>query len=75
MTGGQMAPTTLIGEITVTSQSGRDPNFTGFPMHMCELLDNLKAPVFIERVSLADVKSIRKTKIAVKKSFENPKRR
>ena len=69
MTGGQMAPTTLIGEITVTSQSGRDPNFTGFPMHMCELLDNLKAPVFIERVSLADVKSIRKAKIAVKKAL------
>ncbi|MEA4957406.1 hypothetical protein SDC9_08514 [bioreactor metagenome] len=70
MTGGQMAPTTLVGEVTVTSQTGRDPEFTGYPMHMCELLDNLKAPVFIERVSLADVKSIRKAKIAVKKALK-----
>lgn len=70
MTGGQMAPTTLIGEVTVTSQTGRDPNFTGYPIHMCELLDNLQAPVFIERVSLADVKSIRKAKITIKKALK-----
>lgn len=70
MTGGQMAPTTLIGEVTITSQTGRDPNYTGYPMHMCELLDNLEAPVFIERVSLGDVKSIRKAKIAVKKALK-----
>jgi 2-oxoisovalerate ferredoxin oxidoreductase beta subunit len=69
MTGGQMAPTTLIGEVTLTSQNGRDPSSTGYPIHMCELLDNLEAPVFIERVSLADVKSIRKAKIAVKKAL------
>ena len=70
MTGGQMAPTTLIGEVTVTSQTGRDPNYTGYPMHMCELLDNLEAPVFIERVSLSDVKQIRKAKIAFKKALK-----
>jgi 2-oxoisovalerate ferredoxin oxidoreductase beta subunit len=70
MTGGQMAPTTLVGEVTITSQTGRDPNFTGYPMHMCELLDNLQAPIFIERVSLADVKSIRKAKIAIKKALK-----
>ncbi|MBZ9571303.1 2-oxoacid:acceptor oxidoreductase family protein [Methanobrevibacter sp. TMH8] len=70
MTGGQMAPTTLIGEVTITSQTGRDPNYTGYPMHMCELLDNLDAPVFIERVSLADAKSIRKAKISVKKALK-----
>lgn len=70
MTGGQMAPTTLIGEVTITSQTGRDPNYTGYPMHMCELLDNLDAPVFIERVSLADAKSIRKAKIAIKKALK-----
>ncbi|KZX16314.1 2-oxoglutarate oxidoreductase subunit KorB [Methanobrevibacter cuticularis] len=69
MTGGQMAPTTLIGEITITSQSGRDPNYAGYPMHMCELLDNLESPVFIERVSLANSKSIRKAKIAIKKAL------
>lgn len=70
MTGGQMAPTTLIGEKTVTCQNGRDPSFTGYPLHMCELLNNLKAPVFIERVSLSDPSHIRKAKRAVKKALE-----
>lgn len=69
MTGGQMAPTTLVGERTVTCQNGRDPNYAGYPLHMCELIDNLKAPVFIERVSLANPKLIRKAKIAVKKAL------
>ncbi|MCQ2977077.1 MAG: 2-oxoacid:acceptor oxidoreductase family protein [archaeon] len=69
MTGGQMAPTTLVGEKTVTCQNGRDPNYAGYPLHMCELLDNLEAPVFIERVSLANPISIRKAKIAVKKAL------
>lgn len=70
MTGGQMAPTTLVGEVTVTCPTGRDPRYAGYPLHMCELINNLKAPVFIERVSLADVKSIRKAKRAVKKALE-----
>lgn len=70
MTGGQMAPTTLIGEVTVTCPEGRDPRFTGYPMHMCELIDNLNAPVYIERVSLSDVSHIRKAKIAVKKALK-----
>lgn len=69
MTGGQMAPTTLIGEKTKTCQEGRDANNTGYPMHMCELLDNLKAPVFIERVSLATPSLIRKAKIAIRKAL------
>jgi len=70
MTGGQMAPTTLIGEVTVTCPEGRDPRYTGYPLHMCELLDNLNAPVYIERVSLSDNKHIRKAKKAVKKALE-----
>ncbi|MGZ7049629.1 MAG: 2-oxoacid:acceptor oxidoreductase family protein [Methanobacterium sp.] len=69
MTGGQMAPTTLIGEVTVTCPQGRDPRFAGYPLHMCELINNLDAPVFIERVSLSDVKHIRKAKIAIKKAL------
>ena len=73
MTGGQMAPTTLIGEKTVTCQNGRDANFAGYPLHLCELLDNLKAPVFIERVSLANPLKIRLAKyrfiIIVDKNF------
>ena len=70
MTGGQMAPTTLLGEVTVTCPQGRDPRFEGYPMRMCELLKDLKAPVFIERVSISDPKHIRKAKIAVKKALE-----
>ena len=70
MTGGQMAPTTLIGEKTVTCQNGRDPRFAGYPLHMCELINNLRAPVFIERVSLSDPSHIRKAKKAVKKALE-----
>ena len=70
MTGGQMAPTTLVGEVTVTCQEGRDPRYTGYPLHMSELLNNLKAPVFIERASLSDPSHIRKAKRAVKKALE-----
>ena len=72
MTGGQMAPTTLIGEKTITSPEGRDPSFAGYPLHMCEILDNLKAPVFIERVSVSDISHIRKARKAVLKALEDP---
>lgn len=70
MTGGQMAPTTLVGEKTTTCPDGRDPRFAGYPLHMCELLDNLKAPVFIERVSVSDISHIRKARKAVRKALE-----
>ena len=69
MTGGQMAPTTLIGEKTVTCQTGRDPNYAGYPTHMCELINTLKAPVFIERVSLATPLKIRLAKYAIKQAL------
>ena len=70
MTGGQMAPTTLLGEVTVTCPTGRDPRYTGYPLHMCELLNNLNAPVYIERVSLSDPLHIRKAKKAVTKALK-----
>lgn len=70
MTGGQMAPTTLIGEVTTTTPTGRDPNEQGYPIHVCELLDTLEAPVFIERVSLSDIEHIRKARRAVRKAME-----
>ncbi|GAA5819655.1 MAG: 2-oxoacid:acceptor oxidoreductase family protein [Methanobrevibacter sp. CfCl-M3] len=70
MTGGQMAPTTLVGEKTITSQTGRDPLYAGYPIHICELLNTLEAPIFIERVSLANPRSIRKAKIAIKKALQ-----
>lgn len=70
MTGGQMAPTTLIGEVTATTPAGRDPRDQGYPIHICEMLDTLKAPVFIERVSLSDIEHIRKARRAVRKALE-----
>ncbi|MCX6677074.1 MAG: 2-oxoacid:acceptor oxidoreductase family protein [Methanothrix sp.] len=70
MTGGQMAPTTLIGEVTATTPNGRDAREQGYPIHICELLDTLKAPVFIERASLSDIEHIRKARRAVKKALE-----
>lgn len=70
MTGGQMAPTTLVGEKTTTCPEGRDPRFAGYPLHMCELLNNLKAPVFIERVSISDISHIRKARKAIRKALE-----
>lgn len=65
-----MAPTTLLGEVTVTCPEGRDPRYTGYPLHMCELLDNLDAPVYIERVSLSDPSHIRKARKAVLKALK-----
>ncbi|HOV51871.1 MAG TPA: 2-oxoacid:acceptor oxidoreductase family protein [Methanothrix sp.] len=70
MTGGQMAPTTLIGEVTATSPQGRDPTEMGYPIHICELLDTLRAPVFIERASLSDIEHIRKARRAVRRALE-----
>jgi 2-oxoisovalerate ferredoxin oxidoreductase beta subunit len=70
MTGGQMAPTTLVGEVTTTTPTGRDPRDAGYPIHICELLDTLKAPVYIERVSLSDIDHVRKARRAVKKALE-----
>src|SRR5512136_1795843 len=70
MTGGQMAATTLIGEVTATTPAGRDPRDQGYPIHVCELLDTLEAPVFIERVSLSDIEHIRKARRAVRKAME-----
>ncbi len=70
MTGGQMAPTTLIGEVTATTPAGRDPREQGYPIHICELLDTLQAPVFIERASLSDIEHIRKARRAVRRALE-----
>src|SRR4051812_35636725 len=52
MTGGQMAPTTLVGQTSTTSPWGRRANNEGFPIKMAEMLSTLEAPVYIERVSL-----------------------
>ncbi len=70
MTGGQMAPTTLVGQRSTTSPWGRRPVNEGFPLHMAELLATLEAPVYIERVALSDNKNIMKARRAVRKALE-----
>jgi len=70
MTGGQMAPTTLVGQRSTTSPWGRRPINEGFPVHMAELLSSLEAPVYIERVALSDNKNIMKARRAVRKALE-----
>ncbi len=70
MTGGQMAPTTLVGEKSTTSPWGRRPANEGFPLHMAELLATLEAPVYIERVALSDNKNIMKARRAIRKALE-----
>lgn len=70
MTGGQMAPTTLVGQRSTTSPWGRRPVNEGFPLHMAEMLSSLQAPVYIERVALSDNKNIMKARRAVRKALE-----
>jgi len=70
MTGGQMAPTTLVGQKSTTSPWGRRPVNEGFPLHMAEMLATLEAPVYIERVALSDNKNIMRARRAVKKALE-----
>ena len=69
MTGGQMAPTTLPGQVTTTSPLGRDVNVCGYPVPMSEMLSTLQGAAYIERVSAHDVKHIRAAKAAIKKAF------
>ncbi len=73
MTGGQMAPTTMEGQVTKTSPYGRDPNDVGFPIRACEMLNTLESPYYIERCSVHDVKNINKAKKAIKKALEYQK--
>lgn len=70
MTGGQMAPTTLVGQRTTTSPWGRRASNEGFPMHMAELISTLEAPVYVERVALSDNRNIMKARRAVRKALE-----
>lgn len=70
MTGGQMAPTTLLGQTSTTSPQGRSPH-EGYPLHVCELLATLEAPVYIERVGLGDNKQVAQAARAVRRALEN----
>ncbi len=70
MTGGQMAPTSLAGQVTQTSPYGRDVSTAGYPIKVCEMLSTLDGVALAQRVKVDDVKSVREAKKAIKKAFE-----
>ena len=71
MTGGQMAPTSLPGQVTQTSPYGRDVNACGYPVKVCEMLSTLDGPEYLERVTVNSVKAVKNAKKAIKKAFQN----
>ncbi len=71
MTGGQMAPTSLIGQKTTTSPYGRSELNEGYPLRVCEMVAGLEAPVYVERVALSTTKNIIKARQAVRKALQN----
>jgi 2-oxoglutarate ferredoxin oxidoreductase subunit beta len=71
MTGGQMAPTSLPGQVTQTSPYGRDVKACGYPVKVCEMLSTLDGPEYITRVAVNNVKNIKAAKQAIKKAFQN----
>ena len=70
MTGGQMAPTTLLGQKTTTSPYGRNQDIQGYPIRMVEMLSQLDGVAYAERVSMHNYPNVLKAKKAVKKAFE-----
>ena len=70
MTGGQMAPTTLPGQVTQTTPYGRDTSVAGNPIRVCELLSSVKGVALAERVTVDCVKNVKAAKKAIKKAFE-----
>jgi 2-oxoglutarate ferredoxin oxidoreductase subunit beta len=72
MTGGQMAPTTLLGQVTQTTPFGRDPKREGYPIKLCELLSTLTGTTYLERVAIYNPQNVLNAKKAIKKSFECP---
>ncbi len=71
MTGGQMAPTTMLGQKASTCQRGRTVAANGYPIHVSEMLSQLQGPAYIERCALTDVPHINKAKAAIKHAFRN----
>ena len=70
MTGGQMAPTTMPGQVTTTSPRGRDTSLAGFPMRMCEMLSTLRTPAYVVRSSVHTPQLAVQTKHAIRRAFE-----
>ena len=71
MTGGQMAPTSLPGQVTQTTPYGRDVNMAGYPIRICEMLSTLDGVALAQRVTVDCVKNVVVAKKAIKKAFEN----
>jgi len=70
MTGGQMAPTTLVGQVSTTSPLGRDAALQGYPLRMSELLATIEGAAYIARVSVHNPQEVAKAKKAIKTAFE-----
>ena len=70
MTGGQMAPTTMPGQISTTTPYGRKPEIQGNPLRICEMMATIDGVAYAERVALDNVKNIRRAKAAIQKAFE-----
>ena len=73
MTGGQMAPTTIPGQVTQTTPFGRDTELAGYPIRVCEMMATLSGTALAQRVAVDTVPHIRETKKAIRKAFENQK--
>ncbi len=71
MTGGQMAPTSLPGQVTQTSPYGRDTKACGFPVRVSEMLAQVDGAGYIERVAVNNIKNIKRAQAAIKKAFQN----
>jgi len=71
MTGGQMAPTSLVGQVTQTTPYGRAISAQGYPVRVCEMLATLDGVEYAERVAVNSIPNIRKAKAAIKKAFQN----
>ncbi|MGA9294701.1 MAG: thiamine pyrophosphate-dependent enzyme [Ignavibacteriaceae bacterium] len=71
MTGGQMAPTTLLGQVTSTSPYGRESSAIGYPLKITELISQLPGAYYVTRQAVLNANAVRKLKKAVKKGFEN----
>ena len=71
MTGGQMAPTSLPGQVTQTSPYGRDVALCGYPVRVSEMLATLEGPEYIARVTVNSVARVREAKKAIEKAFRN----
>ena len=69
MTGGQMAPTSLVNQVTQTTPYGRKVENQGYPVHVSEMISTIKGACYVERVSVDSVPNIRKAAAAIKKAF------